>query len=103
MTVTGGSIAPRAGETAGRHPPPGASVAAEARAVSARPFGWLFWISVAAVAGSIVRALVFTPTEALQGPAQKIFYMHVPAAVTALYLAFALMAVCSVLYLGCVT
>ncbi len=33
------------------------------------------------------------------GAAQKIFYIHVPAAVTALYLAFALMAVASVLYL----
>src|SRR2546428_13808780 len=27
-----------------------------------------------------VRALAFTPVERLQGPAQKIFYLHVPAA-----------------------
>jgi heme exporter protein C len=62
-------------------------------------FGWLFWLAVAAVAASYVRALFFTPVEALQGPAQKIFYIHVPAAFTALYLAFALMAIASVLYL----
>src|SRR5437667_1473253 len=29
-----------------------------------------------------VRALAFTPVERFQGPAQKIFYLHVPAAVT---------------------
>jgi heme exporter protein C len=46
-----------------------------------------------------VRNLAFTPTEALQGPAQKILYIHAPAAFAALYLAFALMAVASVLYL----
>src|SRR5437899_10277155 len=28
-----------------------------------------------------VRALAFTPIERLQGPAQKIFYLHVPAAI----------------------
>lgn len=62
-------------------------------------FGWLFWIAVLCVAGSVVRDLAFTPTEAHQGLAQKIFYVHVPAAFTALYLAFALMAIASVLYL----
>jgi heme exporter protein C len=64
-----------------------------------RPFGWLLWVAVAAFAGICVRIAYFTPIEAAQGPAQKIFYIHVPAAVTALYLAFALMAVTSVLYL----
>lgn len=52
-----------------------------------------------AVAAVYVRAVFFTPVEALQGPAQKILYVHVPAAFVALYLAFALMAVCSLLYL----
>lgn len=65
----------------------------------AHPFGRLFWVAVAAVIASLVRIAYFTPIEASQGPAQKIFYVHVPAAVTALYLAFALMAVASVLYL----
>src|SRR5256885_7021686 len=30
-----------------------------------------------------VRALAFTPVERLQGPAQKIYYLHVPAAIWA--------------------
>jgi heme exporter protein C len=65
----------------------------------ARPYGLLFWVAVVAVIATLVRIAFFTPIEASQGPAQKIFYIHVPAAVTALYLAFALMAVASVLYL----
>jgi heme exporter protein C len=64
-----------------------------------RPFGWLAWVAVVAFIGDCVRIAYFTPIEASQGPAQKIFYIHVPAAITALYLAFALMAVASVLYL----
>ena len=32
--------------------------------------------------GVYVRALAFTPVERFHGPAQKIFYLHVPAAVT---------------------
>ena len=42
------------------------------------------WITLAALvllAGVYVRALAFTPIERLQGPAQKIFYLHVPAAI----------------------
>lgn len=64
-----------------------------------RPFGWLFWFAVACVGASLVRDLVFTPEEALQGPAQKILYIHASSAFVALYLAFALMAICSVLFL----
>ena len=30
------------------------------------------------LAGVYVRALAFTPLERFQGPAQKIFYLHVP-------------------------
>ncbi len=75
--------------------------AARAAAVAqlSHPFGRLFWVAVAAVIATFLRIAFFTPIEASQGPAQKIFYIHVPAAVTALYLAFALMAVASVLYL----
>jgi heme exporter protein C len=64
-----------------------------------RPFGWLFWLAVACVVVSVVRDLAFTPYDALQGPAQKILYIHAASAFTALYLAFALMAICSVLFL----
>lgn len=43
-------------------------------------------------------ALLYTPVEARQGLAQKIFYIHVPAAWSAL-LAFSLVGLASVLYL----
>ena len=68
-----------------------------ARAVSRR--GLL--ISVTALlglAGVYVLALGFTPVEARQGMAQKIFYLHVPAAWSAL-IAFSLVGVTSGLYL----
>jgi heme exporter protein C len=38
-------------------------------------------LSFLLLAGVYVRALAYTPVERLQGPAQKIFYVHVPAAV----------------------
>jgi heme exporter protein C len=56
-------------------------------------------IALLAVAGAVVRALLFTPADALQGPAQKILYMHVPTAFTALYVAFPLLAIASGVYL----
>ena len=56
-------------------------------------------IALLAVAGAAVRALLFTPVDALQGPAQKIFYLHVPSAFTALYIAFPLLAIASGIYL----
>lgn len=56
-------------------------------------------VSLLGLAGVYVRALIFTPVERLQGPAQKIFYIHVPAAVTAL-MAFAVCGVLSLVYLG---
>jgi heme exporter protein C len=64
-----------------------------------RAFDALFAVSVAAVAAALARAIFFTPVEALQGPAQKIQYVHVPAAIVALYFAFVLLAVTSALYL----
>ena len=60
---------------------------------------WLLALAVLAVAATYVRAIFFTPVEAMQGPAQKIFYVHVPAAVVGLYLGFGLVAVASALYL----
>jgi heme exporter protein C len=56
-------------------------------------------VALLAVAGTMVRAIAFTPIEARQGPAQKIFYIHVPSAFIALYIAFGLLAVSSALYL----
>ena len=45
-----------------------------------------------------VRAVWFTPVERLQGGAQKIFYVHVPAAWSTM-LAFGLVGLASILYL----
>ena len=45
-----------------------------------------------------VRAIWFTPVERLQGGAQKIFYVHVPAAWSTM-LAFGLVGLASILYL----
>ena len=44
------------------------------------------------IAVEMVLAIKFTPIEALQGPAQKIFYVHVPAAVMVLWVAVPLAA-----------
>ncbi len=60
---------------------------------------WLPLAAAIALAAAAVRALFFTPTEALQGAAQKIFYVHVPSAVVALYLSLGVLAVTSALYL----
>lgn len=50
------------------------------------------------LAGVYVRALAFTPTERVQGLAQKIFYIHVPSAWAA-FLAFFVVSACSIGYL----
>jgi heme exporter protein C len=67
---------------------------------SVRPvFDWLLAVAVVAMAAAMVRAIWFTPMEALQGEAQKIFYMHVPAAVVGLYIACPLVALGGAMYL----
>jgi heme exporter protein C len=55
-------------------------------------------VGLLGLAGVLVLALAFTPIEARQGLAQKIFYLHVPAAWAAL-LAFSLVGIASALYL----
>src|SRR6476660_4435795 len=64
-----------------------------------RRIDWLLTLSVVAVAATFVRAIFFTPAEARQGLAQKIFYVHAPSAFIGLYIAFGLVAVAGVLYL----
>jgi heme exporter protein C len=67
--------------------------------MASRPiFDWLFITAVVAMIGAYVRASSFTPTEALQGPAQKIYYLHVPAAISA-YVALSVCALGSLVYL----
>ena len=64
-----------------------------------RSTDWLLTIAVLAVAATFIRAIYFTPAEARQGLAQKIFYVHAPSAFIGLYVAFGLVAVAGVLYL----
>ncbi|HEX5581267.1 MAG TPA: cytochrome c biogenesis protein CcsA [Gemmatimonadaceae bacterium] len=64
-----------------------------------RGVDWLVVVALLAAAAAFGRALYFTPTEAMQGPAQKIMYMHVPAAVVGLYLCMPLLAIASGVYL----
>ncbi|MDO8502585.1 MAG: cytochrome c biogenesis protein CcsA [Gemmatimonadaceae bacterium] len=54
--------------------------------------------AIVAVVVTYIRAIFFTPLEAIQGPAQKILYIHAPAAWVA-FMAFGLVALASALYL----
>jgi heme exporter protein C len=58
----------------------------------------LVLLGLLAVACAYVRAIGFTGIEAVQGPAQKIMYVHVPSAWCA-FMAFTLVGICSGLYL----
>lgn len=69
------------------------------RALRAAKWGRI--VTLIALAGLVavyVRAIAFTPIERMQGPAQKIFYIHVPAAWGAL-LALSVTGLFSLLYL----
>jgi heme exporter protein C len=59
---------------------------------------WLSAIGLLLLGGVYVRALAFTPLELHQGPAQKIFYVHVPAAWSSM-LAMGLVGLSSILFL----
>jgi heme exporter protein C len=81
---------------------PGAALPGSAAAPTARPAGGPDLLLITALLGvvaALVRAVWFTPVEAMQGPAQKIFYVHVPAATVGLYVGLPIVAVCSALYL----
>jgi heme exporter protein C len=62
-------------------------------------FDWLLALAVLALVGTFVRVIFFTPVEARQGAAQKIFYLHAPTAFIGLYVAFGIVALTSALYL----
>jgi heme exporter protein C len=62
-------------------------------------FSKLGAVAILAVIGAYIRAIFFTPFDALQGPVQKIFYIHVASGFVGLYLGFGLVFVASVLYL----
>ncbi|HET9134675.1 MAG TPA: cytochrome c biogenesis protein CcsA [Gemmatimonadales bacterium] len=59
---------------------------------------WILAFGILMLAGLYILALEFTPPDRLQGPAQKILYIHPPAAY-AMQLAFTLVGICSGLYL----
>jgi heme exporter protein C len=61
-------------------------------------FDWMFYVALGGVVATLVRIVAFTPFEATQGAAQKIYYIHVPAALSA-YLALSIAALTSVMYL----
>ena len=65
---------------------------------SIRRSGALVLVCLVLVAAVYVRAIAFTPPEATQGEAQKIFYIHAPSAWVA-FLAVGIVGVCSILYL----
>ena len=56
------------------------SIEVGAGAPERRGFDKFAWFAIVAVIATYVRAIWFTPPEALQGFAQKIMYVHVPAA-----------------------
>jgi heme exporter protein C len=72
--------------------------AAAARSVITRGLV-LTALGLLGVAGVMLLALEFTSVEATQGLAQKIFYVHVPAAFTALWIAVPATAFAGLLYL----
>lgn len=60
---------------------------------------WLLIAAVLAIAAVVVRALLYTPTDAMQGVAQKILYLHAPTAIVGLYLSCGLVAISSFMFL----
>lgn len=79
---------------------PPLSRAADARAsLEVKPvLDWVFVLAILAVVGLYVRAILFTPMDALQGNAQKIYYVHIAAWLPA-YIAIGVMALMSLVYL----
>ncbi|MFI5234572.1 MAG: cytochrome c biogenesis protein CcsA [Gemmatimonadales bacterium] len=55
-------------------------------------------VALLALVGVCIRAIAYTPVEVHQGPAQKIFYLHAPAAWSAL-MSFGLVGLASIGYL----
>jgi len=60
---------------------------------------WVLVLALLAVGGAVVRALLYTPADAMLGAVQRILYIHVPSAIQGMYVACTIMAVCGGLYL----
>jgi heme exporter protein C len=72
-------------------------ISSDSRALA--PFDWSIVVAAIAVIGVAIRAIWFTPIEARQGAAQKIYYVHPPSAFVGMYVGFGLMAIASGVYL----
>jgi heme exporter protein C len=59
---------------------------------------WFFWLSALLMTATYVRAIWFTPADLLQGPTQKIFYMHI-GSVMGGYVATGILVVTSIIHL----
>jgi heme exporter protein C len=68
-------------------------------AQDARGLDWFLAVAIVACVAAAARAIWFTPIDAMLGAAQKIFYVHVPAAIAGLYIACGLLAISSLMYL----
>src|SRR6478672_11779905 len=70
-----------------------------AQPVESKPiFDWFLALAVVAVIGAYVRAIYFTPAEAAQGEAQKIYYIHLSGVLGA-YLSVTITALMSIVAL----
>ena len=68
-------------------------------ALEERGTDWLLIAGVVAVAAAMVRGAFFTPPDAAQGDAQRIFYIHAPSAFVGLYFASGLVFLSSAAWL----
>jgi heme exporter protein C len=70
-----------------------------AQPVESKPiFDWFLALAVVAVIGAYIRAIYFTPAEAAQGEAQKIYYIHLSGVLGA-YLSVTITALMSIVAL----
>lgn len=76
-----------------------ATISAPGKQPEAKAIDAFLAIALAAVAAVVVRAIWFTPIDAMLGSAQKIFYMHVPSAIVGMYIGCGLLAASSIGYL----
>lgn len=67
-------------------------------AAASSPSPLLTAVAAAGMIGSLYGSFLYAPTDAFQGDVQRLFYLHVPAALT-MYVAITLVFVASLLYL----
>jgi heme exporter protein C len=71
---------------------------APARQTTGPVLDWFFWLAALLMVATYVRAIWFTPADVLQGPTQKIFYMHI-GSVMGGYVATGILVITSVIHL----